>query len=668
MIETSKLQRAQTLIANGNADEARTLLNQQRANEDCAVRLRELLVGEGENQPAAGIAQNLAVGTSAEAHVSRSFLLLQRGDPRSALQECKTALEMNPGLATAHNHAGRALNNLGRPGDALASLKRAVDCEPVYPEAWHNLGHVQRVMGDLPAACESFRHALLQAPAYRSAKLNLGKTLFNTEQIPEALECFESLVSKDPQDVEALVDGGLALHLLGQLDKSRRYYDRALALDDMNQPAYCYLGILLNELQDADGAEKALRTAVRLDPHDVEAWVELAGTHELCNRPEAAFEAVQKGLSIHPHYPPLHLEAAKLERRRGDFEAALRRLSDIDPRQLPGRLRKPYFFELANALDRSGETDGAYQAFKQGNELSARDIRRQSIDPDSFPRTCSWIEDWIARGAPGSSPQPDDPQDDLGEDLCFLVGFARSGTTLLDMMLDAHPHIKSIEEKPTLESVIQMLHAMPGGYPQSISGIDNGLLQRLRRHYRAQCTDHDAMGAGIIVDKMPLRFMHAGLINRLFPRSRMIFSLRHPCDVVLSNFMQQYPSNTDALILFDSLEQGAEIFDRTFRIWQSLEPFLQLDPHYLRYEDLVADAPSSLARICEYLGIDANPAMLETGARLQTRDRVTTPSYQQVTEPLYQRASGRWLRYRQYFESCLPLLLPHIKRYGYSAD
>jgi len=663
------LEQAQTSLARGASGEARRLLEQNIEAAGCAVRLRELLIGEGLNEAGQAVAARLAAGQGPEAHVSRSFLALRGGDLQAALRECNQALQADPRTAAAWNHAGRALNNSGQVEQAVGAFRKAVELQPDYPEAWHNLGHVLRIKGDLAAACDAYSHALELAPGYRSARLNLGKTLYHRDLVKDAMQCFDDLLERDPGDVEALVDGGLTLHLLGRLEESRSSYEHALRLDPDCQPAWCYLGILLNEFQDDEGAVKALEKALELDPGDVEAWVELAGTHELCNRLDKAAEAVHRGLAVDPGYAPLQVEAAKVERRRGEVESAIRRLRAVDPQRLPPRLRKPYFFELGQSLDRSGDAEAAYQAFASGNRLAAGDVRRSGIDPESFPRSVSWVRDWIASGAPGARPQAGDPQDDQGRDLCFLIGFPRSGSTLLDMMLDVHPQVASIEEKGTLEAVIRTLHALPGGYPASMGAIDAGLLAELRERYRSEAAAYVEAAAGrIILDKMPMRFMHAGLINRLFPRARLLFSMRHPCDVVLSNFMQQYPSATDFQILFDSLEGAAAVFDLTLRLWQALEPLLDLPIEYLRYEDLVADPVLALERVCDFIGIERDREMLDTGARLRTRDRVTTPSYQQVAEPIYRRAAGRWLRYRRHLEPCLSLLQPHIERYGFFTE
>jgi hypothetical protein len=145
----------------------------------------------------------------------------------------------------------------------------------------------------------------------------------------------------------------------------------------------------------------------------------------------------------------------------------------------------------------------------------------------------------------------------------------------------------------------------------------------------------------------------------------MLFALRHPCDVVLSNVMQQFRPN-EAFIHFDSIESAARSYDAVMRIWRQISERLPLRLHYVRYEDLVVEPERELAAALDALGLGANAAVLDPQQRLAERGRIRTNSYQQVSEPLYRRAAGRWERYRPWLEPVLPLLQPHIDWLGYA--
>lgn len=670
MSQNSALARARELIGKGRLGEAVALLEGHRLQPECAVALREIYLGDHDNARALPLAKILAVGEGGEAHVSRSVIALVNGDLDGAVNECQLALAVEPGLPTAHNHLGRALQNAGHTLQAISSLRKAVELRENYPEAWYNLALVLRASGAMDEALNAYRRALDFSPGYRAADLNLGISLLLLDRVDEALFCFEAVLEQHPDDVESLVNAGLALQIQGEFMAARQHLEHAVELAPDYPLAHAYLGVLLHEINEPEAALESLQAALRLDPMDVEAWVEVASIHEQANRLDEARAAIEQAMRADAHHPALHIERARLLRREGDFESAGRALQGLASAQLPPRLGQQYWFELGLTLDRLGHYDQALEAFAAGNQVLAASIRRRDIDPQGFERRCRALEDWLQRGTPGAEGDAVDGQDDqdLGADLCFLVGFPRSGTTLLDTMLDAHPDVASIEELPTLEAVLDELRSLPGGYPAAMEKLDGQQLAQLRSMYREQCRRYlDGQQPVLVVDKLPMRFLNAGLIHRLFPEARILFALRHPCDVVLSNFMQAYAAN-EAFIHFDTLADSARMYDRAMGLWHRIAEQLPLRVHYTRYEDMVEDDRAEMGRVCEFLGLEPVEAMFDAAARMAARPPVRTTSYQQVVEPVYGRAAGRWVRYRRHLEPFLAQLQPHLEQLAYTAE
>lgn len=664
----SSLDEARQLIATGRSDDAVALLERNSAEPGCAVRLRELHLGERRREQAMQVCMQMAGGYDAEAHVSRSVIALLQDDPERALREVRLALEVEPALATAHNHLGRALHNSNQSLQAVSALRKAVELDDNYPEAWANLGLVLRALGGLDEAIKAYRKAVELAPGFITAELNLGISLLVAERVDEGLFCLQSVLKREPQNQEALVNAGLALHLLGRFAAARRHFEQALQLDPDDPLAWCYLGILLHEIHEPERALEALQRAVALNPMEIEAWVEVAGIHEHAGRLDDAAAALERAMQVDPNDAAALLELARLRRRQGMLDEALALLGRAAARPLPARLAQQHRFEAGIALDRAGRHAEAFRAYQEGNRLMASSIRRRGIDPQAFERSCRALEAWLQDGAPGAAPQADDPAEDRGADLCFLVGFQRSGTTLLETMLDAHPAIASIDERPTLEQAIHALRASPRGYPQALAMLDRDELVRLRRLYREEVARHlEGREAALVVDKLPMRFMHAGLIHRLFPAARILFALRHPCDVVLSNFMQDFAPNEFSIHL-DTVENCAAMYARSMGLWRLLEYTLPLRLQYTRYEALVADPEAEMASLCAFLGIEPVAAMFDAAARTGGRAPVRTPSYHQVAEPVYQRSAGRWLNYRAQMAPCLERLRPFAEHFGYALD
>ncbi|KAA2285742.1 tetratricopeptide repeat-containing sulfotransferase family protein [Arenimonas fontis] len=633
------------------------------ANPACRQRMVEMLLGERRNAEALRVLDHGGSMTGCAGHVAAAIKAHLAGDFRTALSEARLASELEPGNAVAHNHAARALHNLGRSVEARSALERAVALDPDYAEAWHNLGHVLRAMGQAHAAIDAFRRALEIAPGYRSARLNLAITLFEIQHADEALATFEQLLADGRADAEALVGSGLCLHLLGQATQARDRYLQALRLVPQHPAAWYYLGSVLNELGDVAGAHDALQRALAINPRDADAWAELAEVHELSNRLDEAQQAVAAGLAIAPDHPQLNIEAAKLLRRQHDPRGAELRLRALDARRMQPRVRQQFLYELGTVLDRLGRFEDAWQAFVQANTLASQSVRARAIEPGRWLRGVEALSAWLDRGAPGIEASEDGGADQ-GQDLCFLVGFPRSGTTLLDTILGAHPAITLLEEKPTLVPVIQALQRHPDGYPDALASLEENQRDELRRYYREALARHGATAGTLVVDKLPLRIIHLGLVQALFPRARVLLSLRHPCDVVLSNFMQQFAVN-EAFVNFYSLADSVRMYDAVFGLWERLRPRLRLPIMEVRYEELVDSPERVAAAALGFLGLDWDPGLLETSRRTSGRERITTNSYHQVAEPIYRHSVGRWLHYRSHFTLHLPVLRPHVERLGY---
>ena len=659
----------------GQIDELRAMLRreglraglhtlQEQGNRGAAgALLRGVLVGEGRTEEAAPLLREASHRPGAEGRIAGSMLELAGGRSEAAARLAREALDLEPESPDALLHLARALHNQGRSTEALAQLERAVSLDAGHAVAWHDLGHVRRALGRLPEALRAFRRALECLPGYRSAGMNLGVTLSLLERPDEALDAFQALIGDDPRDVEALVNAGLSLQALGRMDEARDAYERALALDESHAVAWCYLGVLRNEALDTDGALEALQRAVELDPSDVEAWCELANVHEKSNDLEPAASALARAERLAPGHPQVAIDAARLDRRRDRVDEALRRLQAVDARALPQRMAQEYLYEAGTALDRAGREREAFAAFSEANRVAALSPRRRRIDPEAFPRTCEDVAGWLDRDRTVRVREIES-EGDLGEDLVFMIGFPRCGTTLLDTILAASDALVTIEERPTVERVLAEMEAS-GNRLYDDAEPDAETLGKYRRRYREAAADWlEGASAARIVDKLPLRIVHVGLMRKLFPAARYLLSTRHPYDVVLSNFMQNYVPN-DAYVHFDSIEETVRTFDRVMNLWAGLRPLVEDRLHEIRYEALVDDPEREIRAACEFLQVPFEETMLDTDRRLGRRGRIRTNSYEQVANRIYKRSVGRSARYAFAFEGVRETLDAQCARLGY---
>jgi tetratricopeptide (TPR) repeat protein len=654
------IERAETAFREGDALAAERLLAESAASPGCAARLRDFLVTQGR------MAEALALAGRHEGPIHRALEAHASGDFPRAAALCEQRLAEAPDDPVALLHHARAIHNLGRVEEALRTLDRLTSVAPGFAEGWYARAHALRAAGELAGAIEAYEQALRASPGLTAARFNLGLTCLNADRPESALACFEALMAVDPDDVEALIHAALARQMLGQTERARDLFERALGLAPEHAEAHRLLGALLNETGDARAAAEHLRHALAARPDDPDLHADLADVHELSSDLGAMGELIDRGLSLAPGHPRLRIARARLERRQGESARAAVTLRGIDPNGLPPRMAMQFFHELGLALDRLGEADGAMRAFDTANRISAGNPRARAIDGEVFFSRVEAIGTWLANRR--ASDAPGDERQAQGRDLCFLIGFPRSGTTLIDTIVDAHDGVASIEERPTLEPVIEGLARSPDGYPAALDALGSTDLEALRDAYRKQVSRWIGDAApDLIVDKLPLRMLDVPLIRRLFPAARLLFVQRHPCDVVLSNFMQLYEP-TPAFVNCQTLAGTVRFYDAVMSLWPMLEREAGASLHTVRYEDLVDDPERELAAVCRHLGVEWDRGMLDPQRRLRDRGRVRTTSYQQVGESIYSRAAGRWNRYRKHLDPHLERLAPHAHRMGYRID
>jgi len=641
----------------GDPNGALAILCEFPADPLCNERAREMLVGERRNAEARRLMERAPsrpddprslVAAAIEQHLSGYYA--------GAADICRRALALAPAHAPAHNHLGRALHNLGQTAAAQTEFERAVHADPRYPEAWHNLGHSLRATGQLERSCEALEQALAIAPGYRSARINLGITRFTLEQPERALPCFEELLQRDRDDVEAIVNSALCLQQMGHPGKARQRFERALELAPENQWAHYFLGALLHELKDLAAAKQSLQRALELRPDDADAWGELAAVHEEADEPAEANRAIVAGLKVAPGHLPLNIQAARAERRLGDSLGAEARLRRLDPSGAPSSLRHRYFQELGHVLDRNGRHEDAYRAFEQANALVATAQQRRGVDTSLFFDSVDAARDWLKLGAPGID-GVDDGDGDQGADLCFLLGFPRSEHPLFHQALSAHPGLQLAWSAPTLETVAATVRGLPGGYPDAIARLDRSDRLALRRMYRLALTRQGLVPGLPVLDCSPFAILHVGLVQALFPKARLLFSARHPCDLVIGNFMVPRGAH-EAHANFHTLEGVARTYVASMDLWWTLVPRLTLPVGHVRFEQMEEAPEAALAAVADFLGLGAIALPGDAARRDPTLANPAKPP----------RRGGQWQRYRKHLEPMLDALAPHARRLDYPLD
>jgi Tfp pilus assembly protein PilF len=487
--------------------------------------------------------------------------------------------------------------------------------------------------GDLEGAMTRLRRAMQLAPRDVTILTTAGRTLSQMGRDEEALVCFDAALLSDPRHAPAHHGRGLSLSMTGAEDEGRRSHMRAADLDP-NYPDP--LGSL---------ADHALRA----------------------KNADAARTLAERALGLDPHQPAAALVLATLDVRSGDRKTGLARVEALLATPLSPLHRaaaEQLEAELLEALDRPVEAFDSYSRANAGLKATYGPVYAAAgveTAVDTCARLHAWFSqtapsDWAA--APGSGAAPG------GRGHVFLVGFVRSGTTLLEQVLASHPLVTALEEQATLRAITDPYFDTEAGL-EKLRTLGQAEADELRADYWRRVGEFGVDPAGkTFVDKAPLSTLWLPMVAKLFPEAKVILAIRDPRDVVLSSFKHRFLIN--ALTWpFTNLTETARFYSGLMGLADLYRTLLPTPIYQHRHEDLIADFDAEVGRICDFLGLEWTEALRDFTETAKQRD-VRTPSAEQVRQPLNSSGMGRWRRYGPGVEPILPILAPWVERYGYA--
>lgn len=494
----------------------------------------------------------------------------------------------------------------------------------------------------------------------------LGAALSGQGKLDEAAGCIRQALAIKPDYAEGHSNLGLTLKKMGRLEEAVDSFRQALAINPGLAATHDNLGSALKDLGRFDEAIASYREALALKPDFAETHYSLGKLYERLNDLDRAQESIRHALAIAPHNPDINLAQAILLKRQGKIAEAIQTLKPFAGGNFPAYTLSLIHSELGTLHDREQDTKKAFHHFSAANDLQARSEDAASFDKETFLAGIRKTDEILDAGWVGSWTTIEDDQDH--ETPVFLVGFPRSGTTLMDQILDSHPGIQVMEERDALNDTVAAIGNDLGDYPGAIAGFDAADVEKYRQVY-FQAVDRyiDREPGTVLVDKYPFNICHIPLIVRLFPGARIILAMRHPCDVVLSNFMQNYIVNI-AMANFFTITDAAHCYGQVMGLWQKSVSLLGVDHHTVRYESLVAELDAEARRLIDFLEVEWDDTVLDYDAHARQRGFINTPSYQSVTEPVYERALYRWKRYGDELAPVLDDLSPFIKAFGYDQE
>ncbi len=565
--------------------------------------------------------------------LAQAEALLAAGNEEGAGAHVCQLLELAPGREDTLLFLYKLCRQQARGPAAEALIRRVVALNPNHFWATNELTLMLLAKGALAEAEIHARNAIRIAPQNAQAHNLMGLVLTEGNR-PQVGEYHYRRVLELAEGEEPITLANLAWNLKnqGRIEEARALYQRSMAL----KPGVAQTILGYAKMEEAD------------------------------RKFSRALELLDAAEAIFPGSPSIQLTRATVLSRLKRNEEALAILNQPETGGL--RLGPSELSEKGRLLDQMGRYDEAFACFDAGKksalELGGRGYMAE-VAADMAGRLKGFFTQRRLATLPVAALRADRPQP------VFILGFPRSGTTLIEQTLTVHPRISAGDELPFINDITQImprLLASPLTYPEALAelwmGDQRDGLEELRDYYlnRAHKAGLFKEGGMFFTDKMPLNEMHLGLIALLFPQSPVIHVLRHPLDVVLSVYSNHL---THGYFCAAQMESIAAHYNLVADLVQHYRQNLKMRYLPVRYEEMVSDQEAQVRKILDFIGVEFDPRCLSFERNTRY---ARTASYAQVTEKLYDRSRYRYRPYMKHLAPVLQSLRPVIERLGYGVD
>ncbi|HEY6256608.1 MAG TPA: sulfotransferase [Xanthobacteraceae bacterium] len=501
------------------------------------------------------------------------------------------------------------------------------------------------------------------------ATQTLALLLFGKGSLAEAEQHARNAVRLAPTDPQSHNLMGMIMTEANRPQIGEHHYRRVLELTGARD------GILLANLAwnlKNQGRMEESRTlyeeSVRLAPgiyQTLYGWARMEETDRNFARAGELLDAAERAS---PGHPNTLLARAILHGRAKDYEKAVGILDTIERQRDGGGMGPMEWSEKGQLLDKMGRFDDAFTAFRE-SKRALRELTGQAYLAEEARSLAERLRAFFTAGRLQILPRAG-ARGDVAQPI-FIVGFPRSGTTMVEQTLSTHPRIAAGDELPTINELTGLIPRMLGSplaYPEAFADLWLGdqieALDNLRDYYlqRARQLGVLRKGAQWFTDKMPLNETHLGLIGLIFPNAPIIHLLRHPLDVVLSVFSNHL---THGFYCAYDLESIARHYVLIMDLVEHYRSQMTLRYLPIRYEDIIADQETHVRKMLGFVGAPFDRRCLDFH---ENRRYARTASYAQVTEKLYDRSRFRYRAYREQLAPVIPILEPAILRLGYAID
>lgn len=491
--------------------------------------------------------------------------------------------------------------------------------------------------------------------------------LWNHYDFEGCAEVMERASRLDPANHNVLLDLGAVYGKMHDYAAAERCFDKAIRIAPIKIEVLSTAGLRCLDFNNHEMAEGYLQQAIAQPSISSDMFVRIAEIYERRHRLDEAEGYLDRALAKDPKCDAALLVRARLLRQKGRLEEAERLLQAI-PATVTRDTWVKSRYELGGVLDRQHRYDEAMAAFIEAKSIlqphAAKDIANLKIVRERL----NTLKNGISSGLFAR-------WHDSGQDLqpkfrvALLGGHPRSGTTLLEQVLDAHPEIVSAEETEIFHNAgyLPLTRNFPGD-PPILSVLEaapvNALQQSRKKYLRSvELFLGTPLNERLLIDKNPsLTFLIPAMV-RIFPEIKLIIALRDPRDVCLSCFMQPF-SLGQVSAAFLTLKGAVEEYASLMELWLVLRPLLKTPFLEVKYEDMVNDLESVAKRTLDFLDLPWNADVLRFDEHARSK-LVRSPTYADVAKPVFRTAVARWQHYSKFLEPHMDQLERFVKAFDY---
>ncbi len=518
---------------------------------------------------------------------------------------------------------------------ALPLYEQAIALAPDMAVAYYSLANVQKKCDQIDAAINNLNKAVELKPDWSQAVHNLATTQAHTGRFQDAAKTYQTLLTLEPDNIEILLQYCNTLTASKRDSKAIEIYWQILKLSPDNANALAVLGQLLYDTHRYDELLEYCGHVEKTFPGHPKPFAIRAKVLARQGNWQNARKILDEVLAKHAPFYEAVTAYAQIARAADAAPKAITLINTLLKQQgqnLSANNIAELHFSLGKLYDQEKKYDKAFASFEKGNRL-----KKMNYDLDAQQRFVDNIIDTLnksyfenAQKLTESSKRP-----------VFIIGMPRSGTSLIEQVLDSHSQVFGAGELHGIGQIAQQIsesNNAPHAYANAVTNLTHEELQ----HYSKQYLDNIAAldnSARYVTDKMPQNFLHLGLIARLFPDAHIIHCQRHPVDTCLSCYFQSFSKGHAYAYDLDTLASYYRSYHQLMQHWKEV---LDLPFFTLKYETLIEQPQQTIAELLTFLDLPWE----ESCMKHHENPRLTvTASHDQVRQPIYSRSVQRRQNY-----------------------